>query len=513
MVRDAGVLGPDLGADAELEPDAELELDAEVELDAEIEPDAELELDAEIEGGAEPPPDSDGDGVPDPQDDFPQDPTEHRDLDGDGVGDNTDEDDDGDGLLDAEEDVFGADCRISSPTSADTDGDGIEDAQDPYPRDPFPEFMLRARADGRIDLFLSERDGTFRAGVQVGPPAEHEGRPLGYDHFSIGDFDNDGIMDFLAHSSPLLAGEEERYLYLFTRDVKADEFRRHTLGIVPHVIRGVVADINGDHRFDIVRPQITRPSGSDITQGSLTVYLNNDVPRATCAIGASAEEGCFFVGLPPMDITSTVQGQWTARLAAQAVNLTPATDLFVDLSLSTYSSGGNAATRIYTLEGDGEGAFSQPQLSFVHNENGRQSPVNSMLFSDFNGDGVGDLVMGFDDDGRSGEAWTYLGLGDGSFSVEPFSAVDINPDDERESVGMEFLGRSSSGRTFDFDFDGHMDLIIGVKHINYRAEGQTRIYRGVGDGTFQSAYTVVGMSSMSDSKFAIPSPRCAAFSY
>lgn len=37
-----------------------------------------------------PPPDRDGDGVPDVDDDFPDDPTESRDSDGDGIGDNSD---------------------------------------------------------------------------------------------------------------------------------------------------------------------------------------------------------------------------------------------------------------------------------------------------------------------------------------------------------------------------------------------------------------------------------------
>jgi len=47
--------------------------------------------------------DRDGDGVPDDQDAFPDDPTEWRDSDGDGVGDNADSDDDNDGVLDVQD--------------------------------------------------------------------------------------------------------------------------------------------------------------------------------------------------------------------------------------------------------------------------------------------------------------------------------------------------------------------------------------------------------------------------
>ncbi|NUN95870.1 MAG: hypothetical protein HUU16_06830 [Candidatus Omnitrophica bacterium] len=48
-------------------------------------------------------PDSDGDGFLDGVDGAPTDPTEHLDTDGDGIGDNLDPDDDGDGLFDSEE--------------------------------------------------------------------------------------------------------------------------------------------------------------------------------------------------------------------------------------------------------------------------------------------------------------------------------------------------------------------------------------------------------------------------
>jgi len=53
--------------------------------------------------------DSDGDGVYDSEDDFPNDPNESEDTDGDGIGNNTDTDDDGDGALDTEEVAAGTD--------------------------------------------------------------------------------------------------------------------------------------------------------------------------------------------------------------------------------------------------------------------------------------------------------------------------------------------------------------------------------------------------------------------
>jgi len=66
--------------------------------------------------------DTDGDGVNDVHDAFPNDPTETKDTDGDGTGNNADLDDDGDGVSDVLEQQAGTD-----PLLADTDGDGFSD--------------------------------------------------------------------------------------------------------------------------------------------------------------------------------------------------------------------------------------------------------------------------------------------------------------------------------------------------------------------------------------------------
>jgi hypothetical protein len=84
--------------------------------------------------------DSDGDGVPDTQDAFPNNPNEWADTDGDGVGDNSDAfpndpaewaDSDGDGVGN-NNDVFPND----SGEWADSDGDGVGDNSDAFPNNP-----------------------------------------------------------------------------------------------------------------------------------------------------------------------------------------------------------------------------------------------------------------------------------------------------------------------------------------------------------------------------------------
>ena len=382
-------------------------------------PDPMIDTDlANLDGGQDPNAplsDRDNDGVPDIRDDFPDDPNYTTDSDGDSTPNELDEDDDNDGLSDAQELAYGDDCKISDPTRADTDDDGINDPQDRYPFDPFPEFMLRTSPSGAIEGFLSNRDGTFGEGVFIAHPFEHNGRMIGYEGFSIADFDGNGIMDFVAHSEPLVEGESTRNFYFFYREVKADEFIQQFIGTTDTSIVGAVSDINGDHSFDIVKTTLIR--AGEIASGTIDTFLNNVNVDADCVYSLSADDQCFFTRVQPLDITPTVNRQWKARSAFQTVNVNPQTDDHLDLTLFTYPSGGNARTRVYTLFGRGDGTFEAPQLRFTHNRNGDQAPGNSIIFADFDGDQVGDVLVGFDDDGRSGAAWTYFGYGDGTFPL------------------------------------------------------------------------------------------------
>ena len=76
-------------------------------------------------------PDRDNDGFVNPVDDLPDNPAEWADTDEDGVGNNTDLDDDGDGVPDLE-DAF----PLDASETVDSDGDGVGDNSDVYPNDP-----------------------------------------------------------------------------------------------------------------------------------------------------------------------------------------------------------------------------------------------------------------------------------------------------------------------------------------------------------------------------------------
>lgn len=85
-----------------------------------------------------PPPDRDDDGVPDEQDLFPDDPCEAFDMDGDGTGDGADLDRDGDGVEDRFERYAGTDPNdpADAPPAGDRDDDGTPDWRDRFPDDP-----------------------------------------------------------------------------------------------------------------------------------------------------------------------------------------------------------------------------------------------------------------------------------------------------------------------------------------------------------------------------------------
>jgi len=68
--------------------------------------------------------DSDGDGVPDDQDDFPNDADEYLDTDGDGEGNNADTDDDNDGMPDDWELSYGLN-PLKDDAGSDPDGDEV----------------------------------------------------------------------------------------------------------------------------------------------------------------------------------------------------------------------------------------------------------------------------------------------------------------------------------------------------------------------------------------------------
>ena len=150
--------------------------------------------------------DTDGDGVSNAEDAFPYDPNESSDLDGDGVGDNTDPDDDGDGVLDGD-DAFPENAAEWMDTDSDgtgdnadsdDDNDGVDDFQDAFPTDD------RGSAD-------SDGDGL--------PNKWETENGLNPNDASDSDSDNDfdgftALEEFAARTSPTESDQKTQIVYL-----------------------------------------------------------------------------------------------------------------------------------------------------------------------------------------------------------------------------------------------------------------------------------------------------------
>ena len=505
-----------------------------------------------------PPPDADGDGVPDADDACPEDAENWSDVDGDGYCDQTDDacagdatqwtdadgdgwcdevddacpedplgwidtnadglcdgddDNDGDGISNAEELDWGADCAISDPDNADTDADGFGDNEDLYPLDPFPEYILWRNDTGTIDLVLSNRDGTFQAPADIGLPyGDTTNTDYRYVGFSISDYDANGSTDFFAYGDADPADATNPLdLWWFGRVAGPTSFVQRLVD--PSLPAGFIsgaADLDNDNDLDVFL--LSRNSGGYISSLVLYSFLNQGtVATSTCAWtdDPTNPDGCVFIRQTAIDLTSWGSGNWIARVSRDAVDVDG--DGNRDVVMVTHSSGGASPSPVTLLLGDGAGGFtltSHPLFSHA------ASPVNSQVFADFDGDALGDLIVGLDDDGDAGSAWFYPGTWDATngYNISTggaFEAFDLNPGAES---GGENFGVTASAVSFDFDFDGNEDVIVGYNNQQpWTAPSETVFLQGNGNGTFQPATVLRSFTNGYGQSFAIPQRLCRRF--
>ena len=456
--------------------------------------------------------DNDGDGICVPADDCPEDPAGWVDSDGDGDCDLND-DTDGDGIPDGEEISYGPDCAISNPYEADSDGDGIADNEDFYPRDPFPEYVLFRNDLGTIDMMLSNRDGTFGTVNEVGTPfGGTSNTSYRYISFVISDFDNNGRTDFLAVGDADPSDPNNPLdLWWFGRVAGPTAFAQRLVdGALAARMMGTVADVNGDEQVDLVR--LDRNSGGNITNATLWSYLNaGTIDTAECAWtdNPANPDGCAFIRVEANDI-ALVDGQWVARLSQDAVDVDG--DGNRDVLIYTHASGGANPSPIYLLSGNGDGTFNAPNHElFQHSP----SPVNSIVFADFDNDALGDIIVGLDDDGDAGSAWFYTG----SYNPVPgyfidtslgFETFDLNPGAES---GGENYGHTGGTRSFDFDFDGNTDILVGYNYTSpWSHPSEVLFFAGQGNGQFDPPTVVRDFPNSQWAKtLKIPQRLCRRF--
>lgn len=164
--------------------------------------------------------DSDGDGVVDPEDAFPNDPTETIDTDLDGIGNNADSDDDNDFYSDVDELTAGSDPLDVNDTPADNDNDFISDVTDPDD-DNDNVSDIDEIAIG-IDPLNEDSDGDgVNDGREVGPDASMPIDSNSDGVLDVNDVFNDSDFDGLSnYLETLLIGSNP-----ISRDSDGDDFR------------------------------------------------------------------------------------------------------------------------------------------------------------------------------------------------------------------------------------------------------------------------------------------------
>ena len=460
--------------------------------------------------------DSDGDGYCDDEDDCPHDASGVIDSNGDGLCDEND-DTDGDGLSDGEEMSYGSDCAKSSHENPDTDDDGILDPSDPFPRDPWPEYILYRNDSGTIDLMLSNRDGTFQSPIEIGSPfGETANTDYRYRSFVISDFDGNGRMDFLAIGDADPSDATNSYdVWWFWRE-KADEFNQMLLGPSDTIPFKTIGDFTNDYRIDLVGTEMTRPN--NITGVTLRTYEN----QGTIQLGncfatddPNNPNNCAFVTKEGLNLDSWIANQWVYQQGRTGIDVDG--DGHRDIAVLKIASGGNSSTPVTVLYGNGDGTFNSPPPAplISHNQGPcGNSPSNVLLFADFNSDDIGDIITGLDDDGDAGSAWFYPGQRQNNVYTISFAdcmeSFDINPNAES---GGENYGHTSSAIQFDFDFDGISDIMVGYNdQTPWSAPSRTELLFGVGDGTFEPPVLIRQFpQSVIGKQFAVPQMLCPRF--
>ena len=233
--------------------------------------------------------DDDNDGYPDTEDDFPLDPSDWLDTDGDTVGDLSDTDDDNDGVLDTDENSAGTDTTL-----VDTDGDGICDG--PYQRqacdtgpDPYPlDANLPRDTDGdglwddlpedAAEIFIEDQDD-----------------------------DGDGLSDEVETGTGVFISQSDRGTYALNPDSDGDGFCDGSNEVPGVCSRGedpepfnpnVPMDRDNDQLADQVDPQWTAFYGDEDSDDDGDGYSD------------SMEYKCDSSALNPNDTPDDIDGDY-----------------------------------------------------------------------------------------------------------------------------------------------------------------------------------------------------------
>ncbi|KAB7627950.1 putative Ig domain-containing protein [Alkalilimnicola sp. S0819] len=337
--------------------------------------------------------DTDGDGHHDGLDVFPLDETEWLDTDGDGIGNNADTDDDGDGLPDAYESANGLDPLDAADATADPDGDTLDNTTE-YQRGTDPQ---RADTDGdghndNVDAFpLDEAEWGDNDGDGTGDNADadddNDGLPdtyetaHGLDPLDAADATADGDSDGLNNLEELAAGTDPN-----VADTDGDG---HVDGAdVFPLDEGEWADTDGDGHHD----------GIDVFPLDPSEWADNDGD----GVGNNADTDDDNDGLP--DDYELAHGLDPLDGSDAAID----SDGDTLTNLEEYALG----THPQRADTDGDG----------HNDNVDAFPLDASEWVDTDGDGIGNNADTDDDNDGLPDAYEL------QHGLDPLDAADATQD-------------------------------------------------------------------------------------
>ena len=370
----------------------------------------------QLEAISPPQKDSDGDGFVDPVDDFPNDASERRDTDGDGIGNNADPDDDNDGVVD-EGDFY----PLDGGEWSNTDGDELGDNADAFPADPFE--TLDSDGDGvgdNADVFPNDPTETVDTdGDGVGNNADR----FPFDTREWADSDGDGVGDNADEDADNDGVPDIRDLYP-TDPSRSAAFWRFTGSGMPDgwLSQGApglaaISDLGGGAGLALGMP-FHQARGDTVTSAAYLLAVA-DLPAADLADGVADRA-------VDLDQIGTLPGSWRLEITQQL----------------TSASVGYSIAEVGDVDGDGTAELLVGARDFQPGERLWQAGGAWLIsLADLpaadRADGVADRVVQMRNIAAGANSWQFSGERD-----YDYAGLRVGP-----------LG--------DIDSDGRADLFIG----------------------------------------------------
>jgi hypothetical protein len=327
----------------------------------------------------------------------------------------------------------------AEPSGSGFSPNGVDIASGDFNGDGIPDFVigndkvLKSTGFSGITIFLSNPDGSMNPGVNYSPATG----TFALDYVTVADFNGDGILD-----------------------IAADD----TVNGVVQVFFGTGAGGKGDGKF---APPISYATGTATGRSALALVagdFNGDGKPDIAVVnnyGATADVGIL------LNTGGGVFGTATNfALSGIATTITTADlngDKKLDLIVPIPST-----NNVALLFGNGDGTFKEPETDVAI---GFNNPFYATV-GDLNGDGFPDLAVTIQDSTSSANRGIAVALGNGDGT---FQAATLVPATVQDTTFVAPLPEYV--KTVDLNRDGHLDLVFTDS-----GHGTVSVSYGAGDG-------------------------------